>query len=100
MDALGAFNFFHVGCEAARFHSEYKVLGSCLAPRIERREVWQMIMSCVDLNRVEMLGIKCEHVLRGEFLRVKRSQPVFIVPAGGADVDFGRHDCFCSRVEL
>ena len=40
----------------------------------------------VDLNRVEFAGVPGEHFVAGTALRIKISDPVLVMPAGGANV--------------
>jgi hypothetical protein len=48
-------------------------------------------MRRINLNRVEVFGIEREHILCGKLFRIERAQPVFVIPAGSADVNPCRH---------
>ena len=51
-----------------------------------------MIEAVVDLDGIEMLRVKGEHVLSRKLLWVKDAEPVFVIPSGCSDVNLPHHD--------
>src|ERR1700686_5032002 len=88
---LGVFQFFVVGDEAAGLHGENEVRGSGFAPGVKGFGGRQAIKAVVNFDAVEVLEVEVQHFGGRSFRRVKRSDPMFVVEAGGADADVAGH---------
>jgi len=75
-----------VGDEAASLHRENKARRSQRLPVGKSFFLGQAIEAVIDLNRVEFAGVPGEHLDGGKAQGIKISNPVLVMPAGGADV--------------
>src|ERR1041385_1191166 len=75
-----------MGDKAAAFYGENKIWRRRVAPGAKRFYRRQVIEAVVQLDGLEMLHVKVEHVRWANLLRIKAAQPMFIIPSRGPDI--------------
>ena len=81
-----------MGDETAALYGKQKLFRSIFPPGFESGIGGKMIEAVVDLDGIEMLRVKGEHVLSRKLLWVKDAEPVFVIPSGCSDVNLPHHD--------
>ena len=85
--------------EAAGFHREYEAGRRQFSPSLKRLFLWQTVKAVVDFDRMKFARVPGEHFVRRMTLGIEISQPVFVMPAGGADMHHGIQRSAISRTD-
>src|SRR5690606_34938070 len=84
---LRILELLRMGDEAAGLAGEQEVRRASVAPCRQGLPAWQPVEGVVQFHRPEVAGIPVQERRRAGALRVERTDPVGVVPAGGSDVD-------------
>ena len=87
MPCSGSFNFFMWVRKRLPFAAKQNPLGEPSRQPSTPVSERQAVERIVQLDRVEMLRVELQHLRSGQLFRVKGTAPVFVVPAGCADVN-------------
>ncbi len=69
-----------------KFDAEDKIRFRCMDPFLDRFFLRHMIEGGIVFNRFKSLGIEFQIFVAFEFLRIKRSNPIAVIPTGCSDM--------------